>query len=142
MEPSSPHRMEPLGLQGLRVHQIILMMSPTQTVPSWQWVDQEPSSPLRMEPHGLQGLLVHQILSEKSLTETAYMLRLVFLEPFSHLLMEPHGLQELPEHQTNSEESPLDEAHSPSPLGKLSRCCLARLKKIFRIGKPESVGTP
>ena len=37
MELSSPLLMEPHGLQGLRGHQIILIVLSTQTVPSWVW---------------------------------------------------------------------------------------------------------
>ena len=62
--------MEPHGLQGLQVQQIISMESPTKTVPSWHWVIQEPSSLLQMEPHGLQGLLEQQIFSMESPTKT------------------------------------------------------------------------
>ena len=63
LEPSSPHRMVLLGLQGLLGHQMLFMESPTEIAHSWQMVLMEPSSPLRMEPIGLQGLLVQQKLS-------------------------------------------------------------------------------
>ena len=42
---------------------IVSMISPTETVPSWQLEVREQYSPLRMDPLGLQELLVHQTLS-------------------------------------------------------------------------------
>ena len=64
------------------------------------------------------------------------------MEPSSPHLMEALGLQELLEQQTNSEESPLGEAYSPNPLLKALHLLLGNPEKVFRIGKPESGGTP
>ena len=53
IQPSSVHRMEPLGQKGILENLGTLVELPMGTVPLWWWVGKEPSSPHRMEPHGL-----------------------------------------------------------------------------------------
>ena len=69
-EPSSPHRMQPHGLQGLLEKQVISMELPTHIVNSRLWVHQESSSTPRMQPYGLKENGDHQeIYSMESPTE-------------------------------------------------------------------------
>ena len=113
MAPFSLLRMELHGLQGILTQQEISMESPTETIPLWQWVLEEPFAHHRME--------------------------LVFKTPIMSLAIT--GIQGLLGHQTLSMESPPDEAHSPCPLGKALPLLTCYTEKIFRSGKPESVGT-
>ena len=53
IQPSSDHRMEPLGQKGILENPGILVELPMETGPLWWWVGKEPSSPHRMEQHGL-----------------------------------------------------------------------------------------
>ena len=83
----SPHRMEPLGIIGLLEQHAFSVESPTETVPSWQWVREEQSSPHRMDPPGIIGLLERHVTGEPvagsvewPTTETLPMWRWVILE--------------------------------------------------------------
>ena len=65
----------------------------------------------------------------------------VMLEESLPLLMESRGLQGLLAHQTISMESPPGEAHLPYPIRKTLPLLRDTTEKVFRSGKPESVGS-
>ena len=65
MEPSSPLRMEQLGITGLLELQINLEESPTEMVLLWQLEILGLSSPLRMEQLGILGLREHHSILEE-----------------------------------------------------------------------------
>ena len=97
-----------------------------------------------MESHGLQVNLMDIMINftEQYPMETVPSWWWVKKELSLPHRMAPLGLKGLQEKTIVSMESPLGEAHSPCPLGKTIPLLRDRTERIFRIGKPESVGTP